>query len=348
MTASAPAIAGRLLLYAPNVHTGGGFVLLKALLEDWPADKPLVAWLDDRARGTMKLRTDARVVWVKASAGSRLGAEFSLAREGRASDTALCFHGLPPLLKQRAKIVLFQQNRNYFGEVDLTTFAWRTRQRLRYEQTLSRVFRHRVQTYWVQTPSMARNLRNWFGNDAVDVRVLPFVLVHSSVEPHPNLAAEFLYVADGEAHKNHETLLKAWQILADQGLRPSLTLTLTPRDARLRHVVALATKNHDLNISDLGLLPHAQVLSLYGNARALIFPSLSESFGLPLVEARRAGLPIIASELDFVRDVCAPVETFDPKSAVSIARAVRRFMGVPEAPVDPRSPADFLQALFNQ
>ena len=195
---------------------------------------------------------------------------------------------------------------------------------------------------------MAQHLRNWFGSGAVDVRVLPFILAHSNAEPNPNVAAEFLYVADGEAHKNHETLLKAWQILADQGLRPSLALTLAPRDARLRQEIALATKNHGLNISDLGLLPHAQVLSLYGSARALIFPSLSESFGLPLVEARRAGLPIIASELDFVRDVCAPVETFDPKSAVSIARAVRRFLGVPEAPLDPGSPADFLQALFNQ
>lgn len=350
MTSSAPAAAGRLLLYAPNVHTGGGFVLLKALLEEWPTHKPLVAWLDDRARTALKLRTDARIVWVKASASSRLAAELSLAREGQAGDTALCFHGLPPLLKQRAKIVLFQQNRNYFGEVNLSNFAWRTRQRLRYEQTLSRVFRHRVQTYWVQTPSMARNLRSWYGSDAVDVRVLPFVLAPASsgAESQPKRSAEFLYVADGEAHKNHGTLLKAWQLLADEGLHPSLTLTLGPRDVRLRHEIALATKNYGLKISDLGQLPHPEVLSLYGNSRALIFPSLSESFGLPLVEARKAGLPIIAGELDFVRDVCAPVETFDPTSAVSIARAVRRFLGAPEAPLDPGSPADFLQALFNQ
>ena len=44
-------------------------------------------------------------------------------------------------------------------------------------------------------------------------------------------------------------------------------------------------------------------------------------------------LPIPASELDYVRDVVNPVETFDAGSAVSIARAVRRFLGCSGSPV---------------
>jgi hypothetical protein len=47
-----------------------------------------------------------------------------------------------------------------------------------------------------------------------------------------------------------------------------------------------------------------------------------------------------------VRDVCAPVQTFDPASAVSIARAVQRFLGPAEPPLEPALAADFLQALF--
>jgi len=63
---------------------------------------------------------------------------------------------------------------------------------------------------------------------------------------------------------------------------------------------------------------------------AMIFASLTESFGLPLIEATRLGLPIVAPELDYVRDVCLPAQTFDPSSALSIARAVRRFLDCPE------------------
>lgn len=340
--------AGRLLLYAPNVHTGGGFVLLQSLLAAWPAGQPFVAWLDDRARARLSLPAGADVTWVQASAGSRLKAEFSLAAQARAADRLLCFHGLPPLRRVAARVWLFQQNRNYLGQVPLAAFGWKTRQRLRFEQAISRWLRFRVDRYWVQTPSMARAVQGWYGPQTADIRVLPFA---PPAPPAPPAAAagpawDFIYVADGEAHKNHRTLVQAWQHLAAQGLHPSLALTLSDRDAGLAGWVQAQAAEHGLQITNLGPRSHADVLALYRQSRALVFPSKGESFGLPLIEARQAGLPILAGELDFVRDVCAPVQTFDPASPVSIARAVQRFLGSAEPPLEPALAADFLQALF--
>lgn len=342
--------AGRLLLYAPNVHTGGGFVLLQALLAAWPGDQPLVAWLDDRARARLTLPGRAEVVWVQASAGSRLKAEFTLAAAARKQDRVLCFHGLPPLRRLEAPVWLFQQNRNYLGQVPLAAFGFKTRQRLRFEQAVSRWLRHRVARYWVQTPSMARAVQAWYGPREADIRVLPFAppappAPPASAAPPPR-SWDFVYVADGEAHKNHRMLVQAWVLLAAQGLRPSLALTLSARDAGLAAWVQSQADEHGLRITNLGPRSHEDVLALYRCASALVFPSKGESFGLPLIEARQAGLPILAGELDFVRDVCAPVQTFDPASAVSIARAVRRFLGQPEPPLAPALAADFLQALL--
>jgi len=339
-------VRNRLLLYAPSVHTGGGFVLLKALLEAWPFHEPLHAWLDARARERLPLPLDAEVRWTAATVASRLQSERSLAAESGAADRVMCFHGLPPLLRSRAQVVLFLQNRIHLGQVRLADFTLRTRLRLLFEQTISRALRRRVHTFWVQTPSMERSVRQWYGKGEVDVRVLPFALPIAATERSPEPRWDFVYVADGEAHKNHTTLLKAWQLLAQEGLHPSLALTLAPRDAALAHEVESLARADGLRITNLGQLPHAQVLALYGNARAMIFPSRSESFGLPLVEARRSGLPVLASELDFVRDVCEPVQTFDPNSAVSIARAVRRFVGMPQRPVEPLTAADFLEAVM--
>jgi glycosyltransferase involved in cell wall biosynthesis len=70
-----------------------------------------------------------------------------------------------------------------------------------------------------------------------------------------------------------------------------------------------------------------------------------ESFGLPLIEARQAGLPILASELDYVRDIVDPEESFDPFSARSIVRAVTRFMGVEQAALPLGNAADLLAYL---
>lgn len=336
---------GRLLLYAPNVHTGGGLVLLNALLSAWPAGQPFIAWLDKRAQTLLAPPALSQIVWVEASFLSRLSAERSVASTGKKGDSVLCFHGLPPVLMNAAKIVLFQQNRNYLGHVDLSRFALRTRLRLQGEQFISKAFRHRVSAYWVQTPSMARSLKQWFGKREVKIAVLPFA---APFEPAPGAAGpteefDFVYVADGEAHKNHRTLVEAWVRLKDKGLTPSLALTLSQRDIVLKRWIAEKVRIHDLRIHDLGVVPHAQVPALYGRARALIFPSLSESFGLPLIEATALGLPILAGELDFVRDVCVPVETFDPLSVTSIERAVLRFVGKADRPQMTVSAADFLR-----
>lgn len=338
---------GLLLFYAPNVHTGGGFILLQALIKAWPNEQPFVAWLDERVRGRLALPESAKIHWVKASLGSRLLAEISLARAGCSEDRVLCFHGLPTLLRNKSPIMVFQQNRNYLGGMSLQNFSWKTRQRLRFEQFISRLFRHRVASYWVQTPSMRQAIRSWYGAEPAEIQVLPFMLSHETGPRVETKSCDFVYVADGEAHKNHRRLIQAWELLAEEGLRPSLVLTLSERDTALAGWVEERSRAYGLRIVNLGQKPHAEVLALYGEARALIFPSLSESFGLPLVEASEMSLPILAGELDFVRDVCEPAQSFDPNSPVSIARAVKRFLGKDKPPVQPVSADEFLRAIIH-
>lgn len=341
-----------LVLYAPNVHTGGGFVLLRALLAAWPHAVPLVAFLDARARDRLAVPSSATVSWVAASLGPRLKAEFSLGKAAGAGSTVLCFHGLPPLLSSLARVIVFQQNRNYLGLIPLSRFAWKTRLRLAFERIVSRAFRHRVSQYVVQTPSMERAVLHWCAalasGSVPKVRVMPFVDALPAPLERANSAPEwdFVYVADGEAHKNHRVLLAAWQLLAQEGLRPSLALTLGPRDQALIREIEAISARADLRVTNLGQMLRDDVLQLYARAGAMIFPSTSESFGLPMVEAAHLGLPILASELDFVRDVCLPVHTFDPVSPVSIARAVKRFMGQPEKPLALRTPGEFWGVLL--
>lgn len=344
--------SSRLVLYAPNVHTGGGFVLLQAILAASPAGTDLTVFLDARARDRLALADGIHVCWVTATVGSRLAAEVGLRRVARKDDTVLCFHGLPPLLPSFARVFVFLQNRLYIENTLQARFNWKTHLRLTFERLVGRTFRGRVSEYIVQTQSMQFDLQRWYSalecRAAPRVRVLPFMDSMSLVASNACVQREwdFVYVADGEAHKNHGNLLRAWELLAKDNLRPSLALTLSSRDAALKQVVAQVNEQTGLHIRDLGQIPHTEVLRLYANARALIFPSTSESFGLPLIEASHLGLPIIASELDYVRDVCVPVDTFDPNSPVSIARAVKRFLGCPEPPVVLRTPAEFWAELL--
>ena len=79
--------------------------------------------------------------------------------------------------------------------------------------------------------------------------------------------------------------------------------------------------------------------------KLLIHPSVFESFGLVLIEARQAGLDVIAPETDYVRDVVKPIETFDPLSQKSIARAVKRYLGIVESELIVNTSSDFWSSL---
>lgn len=338
-----------LVLYAPNVHTGGGYVLLRALLAAWPAEQPLRAFLDIRARKRLALPAMADVTWVEPRLTSRLRTEF-LVRDAVDKGTRLfCFHGLPPLLTSRAEVIVLIQNRLLIGSISLAGYPLKVRLRILIERRWSSMLQQRCSRYIVQTPSMAASLKRWLRYD-VPVSVVPFTPDDHSYTSAPDdrkSKFDFVYVASGESHKNHRNLLNAWRLLAETGLRPSLTLTVDSSTYQdLSDLISWHIAHLGLNIVNVGSLQQSDIADLYRSSSALIFPSIIESFGLPLVEATRLGLPVIAAELDYVRDIVRPVETFDPHSPVSIARAVRRFMNVPDELIEIHSPKQFLEEIM--
>ena len=336
----------RLLLHAPNVHSGGGFVLLQELLDSAPA---ALQWaqLDSRTQSCLRLSKLTEVHYVAQTVFARLSAEWRLWRNTRSGDVTLCFNGLPPIFPLSGRVVVFQQNRILLGMNSLRQFPARVALRIGLERLIAKIFKHHATEYVVQTGTMARDLRWWHGGNPA-VSILPFAdpisvdhKENDDLDKH-----DFVYVATGDAHKNHEKLLDAWVLLAESGLFPSLVLTVGTENERLLARITQLSASNGMPIKNLGKLSREQVLNLYKHSRALIFPSISESFGLPLFEAAACGLPVLASELDYVRDIVDPVETFDSNSAVSIARAVRRFLGCAESPVKILTASGFLERIL--
>ena len=85
---------------------------------------------------------------------------------------------------------------------------------------------------------------------------------------------------------------------------------------------------------------------MYLNSKAFIYPSKEEFLGLPLIEASNFNLPILAPELDYVRDILDPIETFDPNSAMSIKRALKRFLGIYEEKIKVIETTTFLKKIL--
>lgn len=317
-------IVKRIFLHAPNIHAGGGLTLLNALysIAEVRAD---FEQFDVRGANFLPPAKGVRRL-VKPTLISRVLADFYLWRHVSAGDVVVCFHGLMPLFPLKGDVMLFLQNRIIISDESLSTYRFKTRLRLYFERLLLRKTSHRARRIVVQTPSMAAQAARALGLLPGSIVVCPFV--GNIVRPSAALEKrfDFVYVASADPHKNHLRLLEAWCRLAAEDIRPHLALTL-PEASEVAVAAEKLRERYDLRLTNLGVLPVEGIAALYTQSNALIYPSLIESLGLPLLEAHHHGLPVLAGELDYVRDVVEPAETFDPMSAVSISRAVKRFLG---------------------
>lgn len=81
----------------------------------------------------------------------------------------------------------------------------------------------------------------------------------------------------------------------------------------------------------LGYLPPAEMKKIYCLATLLVFPSLEETFGLPVLEAMAAGLPVVTSNRSALPEVAGEAALLvNPENPEEIAAAVRRILDSPE------------------
>jgi len=335
-----------LIVHAPNIRQGGGRTLLLSALEAI-SNTGGFAFLDRRLDSS-SVPPSVVIETVAPTILGRLLAEWRLMRRAGPDDTVLCFGNLPPLFRNKGRVTLFLQNRYLFGKRDLGAFSHGERLRIRLERLwFSLRTDARTMSIFVQTPSMAEELRRETG---IEARIFPFAPPNATTTPaslREEPRFDFIYVASGEPHKNHRQLIEAWKLLARQGLFPSLCLTLDPMaQPHLVDAIQRAMEDHGLQITNLGVVSHAEIEQCYRRSGALIYPSTLESFGLPLIEASAQGLPILASELDYVRDVVSPATSFDPESPLSIARAVKRFLHRSDESPNISSSAEFVQEIL--
>jgi glycosyltransferase involved in cell wall biosynthesis len=350
---------GNLFIHATNIHQGGGRALLESIFNVAPNCSNWIFSLDSRMPLNESADSEIQVRRSLPSVQQRYAAEKWLAKNVNFGDVVLCLGNLPPLLKLRGYVLVYVQNRYLIDDVNLKDFPLKIRLRLWVERFWLSYRVSNVDEFIVQTNSM-KILLDARIKGQVPVTVLPFIADNNGYGRgwKPSLRKtgiqtsehfDFLYVASGEPHKNHRKLIEAWCLLAEEGLFPSLKLTLDKlKFSLLCSWIDQKISHHGLNIVNAGNCSRGEIERFYSQSSALIFPSTFESFGLPLIEARQAGLPILASELDYVRDVVDPEHTFDPESIVSIARAVKRFLKVEEQQLPVQDAKSFIQHILRK
>ncbi len=151
------------------------------------------------------------------------------------------------------------------------------------------------------TEAEALTLRSRWGLGA-SIHVLPPGADHLELIPraHGHLRRGWLLPARVEGIKNQVFAVELWEAMARRGFAEPLRLygDCAPNHGRYRKALERALKSARAAGADVQWLPRLaprELAAAYGEARGVLVPSLSETYGLTLAEARRAGCQVVAA-----------------------------------------------------
>lgn len=195
--------------------------------------------------------------------------------------------------------------------------------RLYYQLVTRRAARQAFRVLTVSEFSRER-IRRWANLDPARV-----VNVGNGVEPRFNPQATpfapgypyLLCVGNRKAHKNEARVLDAF---AQAGIDPAIRLIFTgnasPQLLRISQKFAVEKR-----VSFLGNVPEEQMPGLYRGALALLFPSLYEGFGLPVIEAMACGTPVLTANTTALPEVAGDAALLvDPLALAEISRGIEQ------------------------
>lgn len=139
--------------------------------------------------------------------------------------------------------------------------------------------------------------------------------ISAAAQVVPRLSGKqfIMYVGRATPHKNLERLVKSFEILKIK--HPQLMLVLAGKtDANYRRLSALVSNKHLAHsIVFTDFISEGQLRWLYENTAAYVFPSLSEGFGLPGLEAMAHGAPVVSSNTTCLPEIYGTASHyFDP------------------------------------
>ena len=201
-----------------------------------------------------------------------------------------------------------------------------------YRQTLTHALTH-AKHILVPTNAVANTIRDTYANAPITVTYegVDESLIHAQPISISQVKEPFLlYVGNFFPHKNIPFLLTAYKKVPE-----ALRLVLVgPNDTFAQRIQALV---HSMGLENRVLFLHAvsdgQLRYLYSHAQALVFPSRSEGFGLPVLEASYFGCPLVLSAIPSFTEIAVPHTLFfNPYNTESAIHALQKSAFVKRTP----------------
>ena len=141
-----------------------------------------------------------------------------------------------------------------------------------------------------------------------------------------NTTEQYLFhVGGNQWYKNRPGLIRIYHAMTQLGPMPRLVLAGQPLTRELSALIE--ELGLTIKISVVGKVTNEELNALYGRAEALVFPSLMEGFGWPIIEAQAAGCPVLASDIAIFREIGGTAVHFiNPNNVATAAETICAFL----------------------
>lgn len=306
-----------ILIDALFINNGGGKILLDYLISNLEkSDLNVFYLLDDRIVGKHPKIDSDKHIYLKASLVKRR--KFYV-KNKKSFSKVFCLGNLPPNIKLDSKVFTYFHN-SVFLEIP-KEFSFIERFKFRLKTSVLKKIAKNTDFWIVQSDLIKDKLQSKYHFKSENIKVLPFYPQFNTLKE--NFVREentYLYVSNATPHKNHKRLIEVFCNFYDHYNKGKLIVTVK-EDVALFSVVLDLIKEKQLGgypIENIGFVNRLTLQKKYLSSEFLIFPSLTESFGLGLVEAIECGCKVIAADLPYTYEVCVPSLVFNPKDKASI------------------------------
>lgn len=314
-----------ILIEALNIKSGGGSVLLKYFLESTIQENTFFkALLNDKI--DFKINHPS-ITYHKASLLNKdriLKKSIELIKPS----VVFCFGNLPPNFKYKeGKVITFFQNAHLLGNMDHSQHTLLDKLRYKVLKTYIKNYLNNSNLYIFQTDFIRKNFIKQYNYNQDNCETIPFFDLEELKNTFVNRQdikekQSFIYVSNDAPHKNHIMLFKAWKkLITETKYNPKLYLTIPRNNVKLCRIIDELNQKGAL-IENLGIVRQDVAWNYTSKCEFTVFPSLSETIGLGIIEAAILKTKVISSEMDYVREVIEPSLTFNPFDVDSMVEAL--------------------------
>lgn len=307
-----------LLIDALHINNGGGKILLDYLIsENNVKSKSSVHYLlDHRIKNNHTKITNGTYEYLKSGLFERL---LFYIRRVSEFDVVFSFANIPPLFKLNIPVYTYFHQPLFLEIEDELPLKQRF---LLWLKTKIILFSIDNTSKWiVQSQLIKDKLSDKYGILKNQILIIPFYPPLPKLDIFIKRELVFLYVSNGESHKNHNRLLDAFVLFFDKMKMSELHLTIDKSYTTLIDKISLL-QDKGYPIVNHGFLTHSELSYLYSSSKFMIFPSLAESFGMGIVEALENGCKIIGANRPYMFAICNPSITFNPESVEDICKSM--------------------------